>query len=100
MYFIESIPEPVEEDDEPFDPRTRIFTDDELRPQPMLRKRKKQYVADEMKNEKYWAKRTKNNSAARKSREAKRLKENQVIPFAKKLRFIQLSFIRSISDRN
>ena len=58
----------------------------------MLRKRKKQYVADEMKNEKYWAKRTKNNSAARKSREAKRLKENQVIPFAKKLQLIRLSF--------
>ena len=58
----------------------------------MLRKRKKQYVADEMKNEKYWAKRTKNNSAARKSREAKRLKENQVIPIAKKLQLIRLSF--------
>ena len=61
-----------------FDPRTRIFTEEELRPVPMLRKRKKQYVADEMKNEKYWEKRTKNNCAARKSREAKRLKENQV----------------------
>ena len=61
-----------------FDPRTRIFTEEELRPVPMLRKRKKQYVADDMKNEKYWEKRTKNNCAARKSREAKRLKENQV----------------------
>lgn len=31
-----------------------------------------------MKNEKYWEKRLKNNYAARKSREAKRLRENQV----------------------
>ena len=44
----------------------------------MLRKRKKQYVADDLKNDKYWEKRTRNNNAARKSREAKRLKENQV----------------------
>ena len=73
-------PNNVEPDDQvlDFDPRTRIFTEEELRPVPMLRKRKKQYVADEMKNEKYWEKRTKNNCAARKSREAKRLKENQV----------------------
>lgn len=61
-----------------FDPTTRIFTDDELRPQPILRKRKKQYVADEQKTEKYWEKRAKNNNAARRSREAKRTRENQV----------------------
>ena len=61
-----------------FDPRTRAFSEEELRPQPILRKRKKQYVSDEMKNEQYWQKRIKNNTAARKSREAKRLRENQV----------------------
>ena len=64
--------------DPSFDPTTRIFTEDELRPQPILRKRKKQYVADEQKTEKYWEKRAKNNNAARRSREAKRLRENQV----------------------
>ena len=64
--------------DPSFDPTTRIFTDDELRPQPILRKRKKQYVADEQKTEKYWEKRAKNNNAARRSREAKRTRENQV----------------------
>ena len=61
-----------------FDPRTRAFSEEELRPQPILRKRKKQYVSDEMKNEQYWQKRIKNNTAARKSREAKRLRENHV----------------------
>ena len=61
-----------------FDPRTRAFSEEELRPQPILRKRKKQHVSDEMKNEQYWQKRIKNNNAARKSREAKRLRENQV----------------------
>ena len=64
--------------DPSFDPTTRIFTDDELRPQPILRKRKKQYVADVNKTEKYWEKRAKNNNAARRSREAKRTRENQV----------------------
>lgn len=62
-----------------FDPRTRAFSEEELRPQPILRKRKKQYVSDEMKNEQYWKKRIKNNTAARKSREAKRLRENQIL---------------------
>ena len=32
----------------------------------------------EKKDEKYWEKRTKNNVAARRSREARRLKENQI----------------------
>ena len=36
------------------------------------------YVSDTDKNEDYWAKRVKNNVAARRSREARRLKENQV----------------------
>ena len=31
-----------------------------------------------MKNNKYWAKRCKNNEAAKRSREARRLKENQI----------------------
>ena len=42
------------------------------------RKRKKQFVPEELKNNKYWAKRSKNNEAAKRSREARRLKENQI----------------------
>jgi len=36
------------------------------------------YVPPSSKDEKYWDKRIKNNVAARRSREARRLKENQV----------------------
>lgn len=61
-----------------FDPATRRFSDEELKPQPIIRKRKKQFVPDELKNNKYWAKRYKNNEAAKRSREARRLKENQI----------------------
>merc|ERR1711862_1011453 len=59
-----------------FDPRQRSFAPDELRPQPIIRKRKKSYVPSEAKDGKYWEKREKNNVAARRSREARRLKEN------------------------
>lgn len=61
-----------------FDPRNRAFAPDELRPQPIIRKRRKSYVAQEKKDDKYWEKRVKNNVAARRSREARRLKENQI----------------------
>lgn len=61
-----------------FDPRRRAFTVDELKPQPIIRKRKKHYVPQEGKDGKYWEKRIKNNIAARRSREARRLKENQI----------------------
>ncbi|CAL4081964.1 unnamed protein product [Meganyctiphanes norvegica] len=63
---------------EDFDPRTRAFTDDELKPQPMIRKSGKQFVAPDMKDDKYWTRRTKNNIAAKRSRDARRLKENQI----------------------
>ena len=36
------------------------------------------FTPDERKDEKYWEKRCKNNVAARRSREARRLKENQI----------------------
>ena len=36
------------------------------------------YVSTESKDSKYWEKRIKNNVAARRSREARRLKENQI----------------------
>merc|ERR1711963_276167 len=61
-----------------FDPRERSFAPDELKPQPIIRKRKKSYVPSEAKDDKYWEKREKNNMAARRSREARRLKENQI----------------------
>lgn len=61
-----------------FDPTRRHFNPDELRPQPIIRKRQKLYVDFEKKDDKYWEKRGKNNIAARRSREARRLKENQI----------------------
>ncbi|XP_069684151.1 thyrotroph embryonic factor isoform X3 [Periplaneta americana] len=54
-----------------FDPRTRAFSDEELKPQPMIKKSRKQ-------DEKYWARRRKNNMAAKRSRDARRVKENQI----------------------
>lgn len=37
-----------------------------------------QFVPAELKDEKYWARRRKNNMAAKRSRDARRLKENQI----------------------
>jgi len=61
-----------------FDPKQRAFDMEELRPQPIIRKRPKVFVQPNNKDEKYWENRTKNNVAARRSREARRLKENQI----------------------
>lgn len=61
-----------------FDPRTRAFSDEELKPQPMIKKSRKQFVPDDLKDEKYWARRRKNNMAAKRSRDARRVKENQI----------------------
>jgi len=61
-----------------FDPTRRQFSSDELRPQPIIRKRQKLLVDYNKKDDKYWEKRGKNNIAARRSREARRLKENQI----------------------
>ena len=44
----------------------------------LLRKRKMVAVPEEHKDEKYWEKRLKNKEATRRSREAKRLKQNQI----------------------
>ena len=62
-----------------FDPRTRTFDMEELRPQPIIKKRKKNAVPEEMKDGKYWENRLKNKEATRRSREARRVKENQII---------------------
>merc|ERR1719283_452818 len=61
-----------------FDPKERAFDLEELRPQPIIRKRKKTAVPEEMKDDKYWEKRIKNKVATGRSREARRLKENQI----------------------
>lgn len=61
-----------------FDPARRQFSLEELKPQPIIRKKRKSYVSPDRKDDKYWEKRGKNNVAARRSREARRLKENQI----------------------
>nr|CAB3253308.1 TEF/HLF [Phallusia mammillata] len=62
-----------------FDPTTRRFTKDELKPQPIIRKSRKVLVPPEGKDGRYWSRRTKNNAAAKRSREARRIKENQIL---------------------
>ncbi|XP_034030519.1 D site albumin promoter binding protein b isoform X2 [Thalassophryne amazonica] len=61
-----------------FDPRRQCFTEEELKPQPMIKKARKILVPDNLKDEKYWTRRYKNNEAAKRSRDARRLKENQI----------------------
>ncbi|XP_019865393.1 hepatic leukemia factor isoform X2 [Aethina tumida] len=61
-----------------FDPRTRAFSDEDLKPQPIIKKSRKQFVPDDLKDDKYWARRRKNNLAAKRSRDARRMKENQI----------------------
>ena len=61
-----------------FDPRSKSFDLDELMPQPIIKKRRKVFIAEDLKDETYWYKRTKNNVAAKRSREARRIKENQI----------------------
>lgn len=63
---------------EAFDPRRHRFSEEELKPQPMIKKARKMLVPDEQKDEKYWCRRVKNNEAAKRSRDARRLKENQI----------------------
>lgn len=61
-----------------FNPRKHKFSEDELKPQPMIKKAKKVFVPEDQKDEKYWQRRKKNNVAAKRSRDARRLKENQI----------------------
>ncbi|XP_014776528.1 thyrotroph embryonic factor isoform X1 [Octopus bimaculoides] len=61
-----------------FDPAKRKFSSDELKPQPLVKKSKKIFVPLDRKDEKYWARRKKNNIAAKRSRDARRVKENQI----------------------
>lgn len=43
-----------------------------------LYRRRRQFVPDDLKDDKYWARRRKNNMAAKRSRDARRMKENQI----------------------
>uniref|UniRef100_A0A1A7YEX7 Hepatic leukemia factor b n=1 Tax=Iconisemion striatum TaxID=60296 RepID=A0A1A7YEX7_9TELE len=61
-----------------FDPRKRKFSAEELKPQPMIKKARKIFIPEDLKDDKYWARRRKNNMAAKRSRDARRLKENQI----------------------
>ncbi|XP_047671722.1 TEF transcription factor, PAR bZIP family member b isoform X1 [Tachysurus fulvidraco] len=61
-----------------FNPRKHRFSEEELKPQPMIKKSKKVFVPEDSKDEKYWMRRKKNNVAAKRSRDARRLKENQI----------------------
>ncbi|XP_071786857.1 thyrotroph embryonic factor-like [Asterias amurensis] len=61
-----------------YDPRTRTFSEEELKPQPMIKKSRKVYVLPDQKDDKYWDRRRKNNIAAKRSRDARRIKENQI----------------------
>ncbi|KAK9534571.1 hypothetical protein VZT92_007010 [Zoarces viviparus] len=63
---------------EMFDPRKRKFSAEELKPQPMIKKARKIFIPDGLKDDRYWARRRKNNVAAKRSRDARRLKENQI----------------------
>ncbi|XP_041744813.1 hepatic leukemia factor isoform X2 [Coregonus clupeaformis] len=63
---------------EMFDPRKRKFAPEELKPQPMFKKARKVLFPDDMKDDRYWVRRKKNNVAAKRSRDARRLKENQI----------------------
>ncbi|XP_069463136.1 D site-binding protein [Ambystoma mexicanum] len=63
---------------ETFDPRKHRFSEEDLKPQPIMKKARKIQVPEEQKDEKYWNRRYKNNEAAKRSRDARRLKENQI----------------------
>lgn len=61
-----------------FNPATHHFSPEELKPTPIQRKSRKTLVRAEDKDDKYWDKRRKNNMAAKRSREARRSRENQI----------------------
>ncbi|RNA32531.1 thyrotroph embryonic factor isoform X5 [Brachionus plicatilis] len=61
-----------------FETKSKKFYDDDSKPQLVMRKSKKQFVPNELKDERYWARRRKNNMAAKRSRDARRMKENQI----------------------
>lgn len=65
----------------------------------MIKKSRKQFVPDELKDDKYWARRRKNNIAAKRSRDARRQKENQIAMRARYLEKEVSHHRRSIAQR-
>ncbi|CAG0893473.1 unnamed protein product [Cyprideis torosa] len=61
------------------DPAQLAFSEDDLKPQPIYKKSSKKYIPETEKDEEYWSRREKNNIAAKRSREARRAKENQIV---------------------
>ncbi|CAG0919760.1 unnamed protein product [Notodromas monacha] len=61
-----------------FDPSGFVITPDDLKPVPITKKSKKKLTPEEAKDDKYWARRKKNNMAAKRSRDIRRIKENQI----------------------
>jgi len=86
------------DEDEYFDPSTRAFSQEELKPQPIIRKSRKTFVPPDNKDVKYWNRRKKNNVAAKRSREARRIKENQIALRASYLEQENLSLKAEITD--
>merc|ERR1712176_888338 len=72
--------ETVDENKEskPYLPVPLSFREQELKPTQIQRKSQKVLVKEEDKDERYWEKRKKNNMAAKRSREARRSRENQI----------------------
>ncbi|XP_061120873.1 hepatic leukemia factor-like isoform X1 [Syngnathus typhle] len=84
---------------EMFDPRKRKFSAEELKPQPMMKKARKVFIPEDLKQDhKYWARRRKNNMAAKRSRDARRLKENQIAIRAAFLEKENLALRQEVSE--
>ncbi|KAG7264945.1 hypothetical protein CRUP_007165 [Coryphaenoides rupestris] len=83
---------------EVFDPRKRKFSAEELKPQPMIKKARKIFMPEDLKDDRYWARRRKNNVAAKRSREARRLKENQIAIRANFLEKENQALRREVAD--
>jgi len=81
-----------------FDPTKRCFSAEELKPQPIIKKRKKMTTPENKKDDHYWARRSKNNFAAKRSREARRLKENQIALRASYLEKQNFQLKRSLKE--
>lgn len=60
-------------------PLGKKYFHEKLQLQPTLKKSKKQFVPNELKDDKYWSRRNKNNLAAKRSRDTRRFKENQIV---------------------
>lgn len=76
---------------ENFDPTSRKFSEEELKPQPIIKKSKKVFVDEHSKDDRYWQRRKKNNIAAKRSRDARRVKENQIA--------MRASFLENENDK-